>query len=175
MSCEGDHTGHNVIEFKNIIPKKKELENSLNILKEYINNFNDECEEIINVISNVKNNFSIYYEIQKKMIENFDIRSQKNYYIFSNLNRIKNNDEIIKDINNIKNEVSIENKFNYIINIYNKINNTKRSSATSKVDLNKENEELRRKCLVLKQSLDEAKALNDENLENIKNYELIQK
>ena len=61
MSCEGDHTGHNVIEFKNIIPKKKELENSLNILKEYINNFNDECEEIINVISNVKNNFIIYY------------------------------------------------------------------------------------------------------------------
>ena len=175
MSCEGDHTGHNVIEFKNIIPKKKELENSLNILKEYINNFNDECEEIINVINNVKNNFSIYYEIQKKMIENFDIRSQKNYFIFSNLNRIKNNDEIIKDINNIKNEVSIENKFNYIINIYNEINNTKRSSATLKVDLNKENEELRRKCLVLKQSLDEAKALNDENLENIKNYELIQK
>jgi len=175
MSCEEDHSGHNLIEFKNIIPKKKELENSLNILREYIGYFNEECEEIINVINNVKNNFNIYYEIQKKMIENFDIRSQKNYYIFSNLNRIKNNDEMIEDINNIKNEVSIENKFNYIINIYNEMNNTKSTSTKLKVDLNKENEELRRKCLVLKQSLDEAKALNDENLENIKNYELIQK
>ena len=55
------------------------------------------------------------------------------------------------------------------------MNNTKSTSTKLKVDLNKENEELRRKCLVLKQSLDEAKALNDENLENIKNYELIQK
>lgn len=46
------------------------------------------------------------------MVENFDIRNQKNYYIFSNLNQIKNNDEIIEDINNIQNEVSLENKFN---------------------------------------------------------------
>ena len=109
------------------------------------------------------------------MVENFDIKTQQNYYIFRDLNRIKNNDEIIKDINTIKNEVSIENKFNYIINIYNEIHNTKRSNQTLKVDLTKENEELRRKCLVLKQSLDEAKAANDDNIEIIKNYELIKK
>ena len=39
------------------------------------------------------------------------------------------------------------------------------------MDLSKENEELRRKCLVLKQSLDEAKPF----LEKEKKYELIKK
>ena len=175
MSCEVDHSDHEIIEFKNIIPKKKELENSLSILKQNIEDFNDECEEIINVINNVKESFNIYYEIQKKMVENFDIKSQKNYYIFSNLNQIKNNEEIIEDIDNIKNEISLENKFNYIINIYNEIHNTKRTNVKLKVDLAKENEELRRKCLVLKQSLDEAKEFQEEYLEQKKNYDLIQK
>ena len=59
----------------------------------------------------------------------------------------------------------MENKFNYIINIYNEIHNTKRTNVKLKVDLAKENEELRRKCLVLKQSLDEAKEFQEEYLE----------
>ena len=109
------------------------------------------------------------------MIENFDIKTQKNYYIFSNLNKIKNNDEVIKDINNIKNQISIENKFNYILNIYNKINNTNINTSNIKIDLSKENEELRRKCLTLKKSLDEEKIFHEECLEMKKKNELIEK
>ena len=171
MSCESEHDDHEKIPLSSIIPRKKDLEKSLNELKKYIDIFNDECEEIINLINNVKKNFNIYYNIKKNMIDNFDIKNQKNYYIFNNLNTIINNDQIIKDINNIKNEVSLENKFNFIINIYNDMNNTKRTDTKLKMDLSKENEELRRKCLVLKQSLDEAKPF----LEKEKKYELIKK
>ena len=175
MSCEDEHIEHNIVEFKSIIPKKKELENSLNLLKKSIEEFNDECQEIINVINNVKESFNIYYNIQKRLVENFDIRNQKNYFIFSNLNKIKNNDEIIEDINNIKNEVSLENKFNYIINIYNEINNTNKINPKLTIDLSKENEELRRKCLILKQSLEEAKSSQEEYCEIEKNYNIIKK
>lgn len=175
MSCEDEHIEHNIVEFKSIIPKKKELENSLNLLKKSIEEFNNECQEIINVINNVKESFNIYYNIQKRLVENFDIRNQKNYYIFSNLNKIKNNDEIIEDINNIKNEVSLENKFNYILNIYNEINNTNKINPKLTIDLSKENEELRRKCLILKQSLEEAKSSQEEYCEIEKNYNLIKK
>ena len=171
MSCESEHDDHEKIPLSSIIPRKKDLEKSLNELKQYIDIFNDECEEIINLINNAKKNFNIYYNIKKNMIDNFDIKNQKNYYIFNNLNTIINNDQIIKDINNIKNEVSLENKFNFIINIYNDMNNTKRTDTKLKMDLSKENEELRRKCLVLKQSLDEAKPF----LEKEKKYELIKK
>ena len=121
----------------------------------------------------MRNNFDIYYNIKKKLIDNFDIKTQKNYYIFSNLNRIKNNDEIIKDINNIKNQIRIENKFNYILNIYNKINNTKINTSNINIDISKENEELKRKCLALKNSLDKEKKLNEECSEIKKKNELI--
>ena len=39
------------------------------------------------------------------------------------MNEIINNDEIINDIKKVKNEISIENKFNYVMKIYNDMNN----------------------------------------------------
>ena len=175
LSCEEKHENHKLIQFRSIIPKKGEIEKSLKELKEYIDAFDDECNGIIGMINNVRKNFKIYYDIKKKMIETFDIKKQKNYYIFSNLNYIKNNDEIINDINNIINEVSIENKFSQIINIYNVMNNNKRTNAKLSINLSKENEELRIKCQLLKQSLDEAKAFKEQHLQDKKKFDLVQK
>lgn len=128
ISCESEHEGHKIIQFNKIIPKKSELKNGLDVLKKNIDDFSEECEEIIRVINIVKNNLNLIYNIQKNMVDNFDIKSQKNYYIFSNLNKIFNNNKIIQDINNIKNEVSLENKFSYIISIYNDMHNTKETN-----------------------------------------------
>lgn len=51
------------------------------------------------------------------------------------------------------------------------MHNTKETNKKLSFDLSKENEELRRKCLVLKQSLDEAKQFQEDNISNMKKYD----
>ena len=53
------------------------------------------------VFDKVLNNIEIYYNINKDIINNYDIR-KRNYYSLRNINGIKNsNNNIIKDINMI--------------------------------------------------------------------------
>ena len=174
MSCEEEHEDHDTLYFGSIIPKKNDLKNSIEELKQYIDIFNEECDIIINAINKVRKNFEIYYKIKKDMIDNFK-NDKKNYYILCNLNKIIKNEDIINDIIKVKNEISIENKFNYIMKIYNDMNNKDSKITKLNVDIAKENEELKRKINLLKESLEEQKLLNNESIEIRKNYELINK
>ena len=174
MSCEEEHEDHDTLYFGSIIPKKNDLKNSIEELKQYIDIFNEECDIIINAINKVRKNFEIYYKVKKDMIDNFK-NEKKNYYILCNLNEIIKNEDIINDIIKVKNEISIENKFNYIMKIYNDMNNKDSKITKLNVDIAKENEELKRKINLLKESLEEQKVLNNESIEIRKNYELINK
>ena len=174
MSCEEEHEDHDTLYFGSIIPKKNDLKNSIEELKQYIDIFNEECDIIINAINKVRKNFEIYYKIKKDMIDNFK-NDKKNYYILCNLNKIIKNEDIINDIIKVKNEIGIENKFNYIMKIFNDMNNKDSKISKLNVDIAKENEELKRKINLLKESLEEQKVLNNESIEIRKNYELINK
>ena len=174
MSCEEEHEDHDTLYFGSIIPKKNDLKNSIEELKQYIDIFNEECDIIINAINKVRKNFEIYYKIKKDMIDNFK-NDKKNYYILCNLNKIIKNEDIINDIIKVKNEIGIENKFNYIMKIFNDMNNKDSKITKLNVDIAKENEELKRKINLLKESLEEQKLLNNESIEIRKNYELINK
>ena len=59
--------------------------------------------------------------------------------------------------------------------IYNDMNNRKSKITKLTVDIEKENEELKRKIDLLKESLEEQKEINNESIEIRKNYELIYK
>jgi protein-L-isoaspartate(D-aspartate) O-methyltransferase len=174
MSCEEEHEDHDTLYFGSIIPKEKDLKNYIEELTKYKNILNEECEIIINAINKVKKNFEIYYKIKKDMIDNYD-KKNKNYYVFYNMNEIIKDDGIINDINTIKNEISIENKFNYLMKIYNDMNNKESKISKLSVNISKENEELKRKIDLLKGSLEEQKEINDKFIEIRKNYELINK
>ena len=154
MSCEEEHEDHDTIYFGSIIPKKKDLNSSIEELKKYIDSFKEECQIIINAIIKVKRNFEIYYQIKKNLIEKFD-NGKKNYYIFSNLREIIKNDEVIGEITKVKNEIGIENKFNYIMKIYNDMNNRNSKITKLAANIEKENQELKRKIDLLKESLEE--------------------
>ena len=136
--CETEHLGHDGIYLGSIILKKEELEKKLNELRKYIDSFNEDINRIIQIINNVKEIFEKYYEIEKDMINNYDIRN-RNYEILFNLNEIiENNINITKDINKIINENQVKNKFNKILNIYNKLNNEIRLTVKiEKEDINK--------------------------------------
>ena len=175
MSCIDEHNGHEIIPLNSIIPKDKNLKDSLDELKKYIDDFNSECDEIINIINNVKKSFNLYYNIKKQRIDNYLKKRSKNYYIFSNLNNFQNNEKIKKDIECVKNELNIDKKMNYIINIYNKINCADKNISDIQMDLSNENEKLTKACHTLKALLDEARLSNQELLKNNCKYELIEK
>jgi surface protein len=72
-------------------------------------------------LSVVLDNFDTYYNIINKIINNYEIK-YSNYYILKSINNIIDYNKImIKDIDQILDEKNIENKNNYILNIYDKL------------------------------------------------------
>jgi len=118
--CINEHNNHNIIEFVNIIPNKDELLKQMNYLNEIIKKFKINIEEINNKLNKVLNIIEIYYKIFNNIIKSYNNR-KRNYENYYNLNEIMNyNNNIINDLNNIIHENNINNKFKYIIDIYNK-------------------------------------------------------
>ena len=72
-------------------------------MKEIINKFKNNIEEIKNILNKVINSIEIYYKIFNNMIQNYNnnIRNYENYY---NLNEIKNSNIKINELSNIINE-----------------------------------------------------------------------
>ena len=102
----------------------KQLEEANNKLKSIIDN-------IVQKLNKVKENFDIYYNINKNIFNNFN-KNKKivNYYILNNVNQIKNIEQIIKDINDITNSNNIYDKFKSLINIYNLMTSNNAISIT---------------------------------------------
>ena len=127
--CEIEHDiNHNLIYHRDIINKKENNKN-LDELKLKIDKLKNEIKEIVNKLNKIINNLDIYYNINKSIIKNNNIRN-RNYQILININNInKYNNDIINDINNIINENNMNIKFKYLYEIYNKMigndNNTK--------------------------------------------------
>ena len=72
-------------------------------------------------LSVVLDNFDTYYNIINKIINNYEIK-YSNYYILKSINNIIDYNKImIKDIDQILDERNLENKNNYILNIYDKL------------------------------------------------------
>ena len=95
--CEQNHNGHNIITYGKLIPDNNKRNNMLKKLDEMKNKLNEDINNIILKLNKVKDNFEIYYNINKNIINNFN-KEKINYEILYNINNIKNND-IIKDIN----------------------------------------------------------------------------
>ena len=174
MECEEDHSEHDTIYLGKILPNKAKLTNAIDNLKELIDQFNEECDEMIDVINKVKKNFELYYKIKKYMVDNLDLK-KKNYKSFLNYKEIYNNDEIINDINEMHKKTSIDNKFTHLLNIFNKINNLETINLEKTVDLSKENEELKRRVNYYKELYEKEKNKNDLQLKIKTKYALIDK
>ena len=82
-----NHNNHNIIELLNIIPNKDELLKEMKNMREIINKFKNNIEEIENIINKVLNNIEIYYRICNNIINNYNKKNRyyENYY---NLNEI---------------------------------------------------------------------------------------
>jgi len=119
--CEKEHNTHNIINFSSILPNK-DIKNNINGTKIYIDKLNNEINEIINKLKNIKENLELYYNISSSNILN-NIDEFNNYQKLYNINEFINfNNIIIKDIKEVINSKDIKIKFKHIFNIYEKMN-----------------------------------------------------
>ena len=118
--CEKDHTNHSIINFGKLIPNKNNLNTLLADFEEKKNKLNDDIKELIMRLNKVKENIESYYNICKSMINNYN-QEKLNYEILYNINNLTK-DNVINDINYIINNNKINDKFNKLNEIYEKMN-----------------------------------------------------
>ena len=122
ISCESEHSNHDIIYFGKIIQKKEIIDNKMNNLKEYINKFNEEIKNIKKILDTIMENMENYYKIIFNINNSYN-QKKRNFEIINNINEINNFDNVIKDIKKIINIDDIYNKINNICFIYNKMIN----------------------------------------------------
>mgnify|MGYP006873027096 CR=1 FL=1 len=103
-----------------LLPEKDNLIETMDELKKYINLFNDNLKEIINMLNEVTNKMNIYYKINKDIINNYNNKN-RNYETIYYLNQFQKNN-IIDELKNVIDCNCMADKFNGIFSIYNKMN-----------------------------------------------------
>ena len=116
---EKNHEKHNILNYKRIISEKDDLTAFLKNLKEKNNKLKNQIKDMIEKLNKLKENFDYFYNICENVINTYN-ENKMNYEIFNNINTVLNTD-ILKDINNIIEEKNIKNKFNKMIDIFDKM------------------------------------------------------
>ena len=119
VRCQKEHMKHDILLFGEIIPDKDELLDKLLDFRKVLDIFNNDIEDIINKLKDVKNNINLLYQIFYNMVEKYEAK-YRNYEILMSLNNVYKND-IIENIRNINTIKDINYKFGNIINMYEKM------------------------------------------------------
>ena len=134
--CGKEHKDHSVIGFQDILSSKEDHKKEINELKENIDKLNKEINDIIEKFSTFKNNLKKYYDIYNYYINNYNCENINNELLY-NINEFKNFSNIIKnDLDKIIKDDNLNNKFNGIIKIYEKMINKNNTFEFVKDPLN---------------------------------------
>ena len=135
--CEQEHDNHSIISLGKLLPDKNKLNEEKNYLKNIIDKFRKDINEIINKLNYIIINIENYYNIYNDLISGYEMHN-RNYQILQNIKCIsKYNSIIINDLNAILDDNNINSKFNNLINLYNKMHKYKENSNNNTI---KENE-----------------------------------
>ena len=114
--CENEHKEHKTLSHSNILIDIKKLRNKMNDLRNTINKFNENIKEIIKKFNKTMEYMEMYYNINNKILNDYENNKNRNYNILLNLNEI--NDSIENEIYNIKNKYGYGYNLNRILYIY---------------------------------------------------------
>ena len=118
MKCEKEHKEHETIYLGDLLPNDNII-GELNEFKEKKDKFNNYIKEIMNKLKDIIESIDIYYNIMNNIVNNNT--ENKNYQQLQNINEFMNyKSNILKDMEEIM-EDNKENKFDDLMNIYNKI------------------------------------------------------
>ena len=101
--CENKHEEHKTLSHSKILIDIKKLRNKMDDLrniKKKIKKFNENIKEIIKKFNKTMEYMEIYYNINNKILNDYENNKNRNYNILLNLNEI--NISIENEINNIK-------------------------------------------------------------------------
>ena len=139
MSCLAKHDkNHNLINFPNILPNEDELKEEMEKIRIKKDEFISNIKNIENILKKVCENIETLFNINYELILNYEAQ-KRNYEILYNINSIKKNIKL-EEINDIINMNDINQKFNKILNLYNKMENKSNINEESyKTSENNEN------------------------------------
>ena len=120
MMCENNHKEHELIYYGKLIIEDNKIIKYMKEIRKEIDIFNKNIKEEINKLNKIIENIEEYYKIINDIIEKYIKNKIINYQILININNIINKNSIINNIKIINNK---NDKYNDIIDIYNKINN----------------------------------------------------
>jgi hypothetical protein len=137
MSCENDHNEHSIIYYGKLIIKENKIIDRMKEIRKEIDIFNNDIKEKINKLNKIIENIEEYYKIIDNIIKNSINNKRRNYQLLISINNIINNNNMI---NNIKKINENNNKYDDIIDIYNKIyNNKNNENIDNDNNINNEN------------------------------------
>ena len=113
LKCTGEHSEHNIINYQSILPKEEEKLKDLEKLRNKMDQMSQYLNEIINIFQETIKNFEILYDIEKNIIDNYNIKNI-NYEILNNIREIDNN-EYFNDLDKIHDDNV---RINDILEIY---------------------------------------------------------
>ena len=117
FQCSNKHKKHNCIYFDEIMPKFDEINSQMKELRNYIDIFKQNINDITKKLNEVIDGFEVYYRINKELINNYN-NMNRNYEILNNINEINYSSDIIIDtLIDINKENDIMNKLQLILGI----------------------------------------------------------
>ena len=123
FSCQ-EHNNHQTVFFFFLIPDINEKKRLLEDIRTWIDEINSNIKEIINEITKQLNGFSEvinkYYEINKNILDNFNVKN-RNFQVLENIKEISINNIIFSKLKNIKDNKDLKSKIYDIIDLYGKI------------------------------------------------------
>ena len=123
FSCQ-EHNNHQTVFFGDLIPDINEKKRVLADFRAWIDEINSNIKEIIKEITKQLNGFSEiinkYYEINKNILDNFNVKN-RNFQVLENIKEISINNIIFSKLKNIKDNKDLKSKIYDIIDLYGKI------------------------------------------------------
>ena len=163
IACEKEHNGHKIIYYGAILPEVKKLKDELKNFNDKKEQFKNEVNNIIKMLTNLIDKTDKYYEIYNDIINSCGNKKQRNYSLLKNIediNKFKN--IFIQDINEIINEKNIDDKMNNMINFYNKMSSSYEKKPEKFIPKNIEFKEISSNCFKIFWEIDDMKLFNVE-------------
>ena len=137
--CIPNHKCGKIIKYSEILPDIDESENKRKELKNAQNIFGEQKNEIIATLNELTKNMDSYIQFAFEILDKCN-NPRINYKMIQNIKSI-NLDEAICDLNKINNNDNLINKFEYMIDLYNKIKYANELTLIYKI--NSENSKLK--------------------------------
>ena len=140
IMCEKEHNKHDKIYYGNIIPDIDKIKENFKELRNKIEEYRKDINEIITKLNYVIENLDTYYKINNDIINNYNNKN-RNYFILQNINNI--NLYINNFIENLKNIIKNKNIEEEIINtiiLYNEMkDNPNKEMKKDEIKIKEEN------------------------------------